>query len=302
MSNPPVVSVIIPTFNHSHFLRDALSSLLAQTYTKWEAIIINNFSEDDTVEVVKSFSDPRILLENFHNNGIIAASRNRGIAQARGKYVAFLDSDDTWCEDKLEKCMHYFDKDIVLVSHGLRWIGEQKRDMFCGPEQRATFESLLDKGNCITPSATVVNKDFLVSVGCFSENPAIVTAEDYHLWVKLARLEKKMYFINEILGEYRVHSSNQSGSVLRQLNAELYVFNQFISKANWYNLRGRVRIRRRYGIAYYGAGRAMQRNGKIKESWKLLFKGIIYWPFNIKNYIAIILGFLAIVRVSRVLK
>src|SRR3989304_1426515 len=80
MTPSPLVSVIIPTYNHAHFLREALESVCAQTHANWEAVVINNYSEDNTVEVVESFKDPRIRLENFRNNGVIAAFRNRGIA------------------------------------------------------------------------------------------------------------------------------------------------------------------------------------------------------------------------------
>lgn len=296
MNHSPAITVVIPTYNHAHFLREALCSLCAQTYTDWEAIVINNFSEDDTVEVVESFADSRIILENFRNNGIIAASRNRGIALARGRYVAFLDSDDTWYPEKLARCMGHFNNDIGLVCHGLRWIGSQERDMFCGPEQRATFDALLDEGNCITPSATVVLKELLESVGGFSEDPAVVTAEDYHLWIKLAQAGNKMHFIREILGQYRIHSGNQSGSVRRQLSADLRVCDEFFPIEESRSLQMRVRVRRRYCRAYYGAGRAMQRNGKFDQSWSFLLRGIVYWPLFVKSYVAIIFGLAGVAR------
>jgi hypothetical protein len=112
----------------------------------------------------------------------------------------------------------------------------------------------------------------LESVGFFSEDPPIVTAEEYHLWIKLAQAGNKMYFIKEMLGQYRIHSGNQSGSVMRQLNADLRVFNEFLPKENLYSLEREVRVRRRYCIVYYGAGRAMHRNGKFEQSWTLLFR------------------------------
>lgn len=293
MSNLPTVTVVIPTYNHAHFLQVALTSLLAQTYTDWEAVVVNNFSDDDTVTVVEAFNDSRIILENFRNNGNIAASRNRGIKMARGKYLAFLDSDDTWHPKKLAECMEYFNNGIGLVCHGLRRIGDQDRDMFCGPEHLATFDALLYEGNCITPSATVVVKDEVESVGCFSENPSLITVEDYHLWIKLARVGCRMHFIREILGEYRVHSGNQSGSVLRHFNAELRVIDEFFPDDNSRNLKTRIRVRRRYCIAYYGAGRGMQRNGQFAQSLPLLLRAIAYCPWFMKNYAAIILSVLS---------
>jgi len=128
------------------------------------------------------------------------------------------------------------------------------------------------------------------SVGCFSENPTIVTAEDYDLWIKLAQVNVKMHFIMHILGRYRVHSGNQSGSVLRHLNAILCVLENFFPVDSSRSFKIRMRIRRRYSIAYYGAGRMMQHNGQLAQSWPLLFCAITYSPFYLKSYIAILLG------------
>ena len=86
----PIVSIIIPCYNHAHFLREALQSVQMQSFSDWEVVVINNYSKDETIAVVTSFEDSRIRLENFHNNGVIAASRNRGIALARGRYIAIL--------------------------------------------------------------------------------------------------------------------------------------------------------------------------------------------------------------------
>ena len=296
MSHLPVITVVIPTYNHAHFLGDALDSLCAQTYTKWEAIVVNNFSDDNTIVVVESYKDPRIILENFSNNGVIAASRNRGIVLSRGKYIAFLDSDDTWYPTKLARCMEQFAEDIDLVCHGLRWFGDQKRDVLCGPRQAATFDALVYKGCSITTSAAVVLKERLEVAGCFSENLEIVTAEDYHLWIKLAQAGAKMHFIMEILGGYRVHSCNQSGSVLRHMNAILYVVEQFIPDKSSWGFKTRIRVNWRYSIAYYGAGRLMQNNKQHAKALPLLFHAILYSPFFIKGYYAIFLGLVGMVR------
>ena len=96
MNKIPAVSIVIPTYNHGYFLKKCLQSVIDQTLTDWEAIVINNFSEDNTIDVVNSFHDPRIHLVNFKNNGIIAASRNEGIKISNADLIAFLDSDDSW--------------------------------------------------------------------------------------------------------------------------------------------------------------------------------------------------------------
>jgi glycosyltransferase involved in cell wall biosynthesis len=286
MSLSPAVTVVIPTYNHAHFLKEALRSLCEQSYTDWEAIIVNNYSEDDTVSVVESFGDSRMVLENFRNNGVIAASRNRGIALARGRYVAFLDSDDTWYKDKLLHCIPYLDQGADLVSHALQCIGDREGPMYCGPEQRATFDAMLDKGSCITPSATVVRKEILDLVGNFSEDPACVTSEDYHLWLKLAREGVCMRFTTEILGEYRIHVGNQSGSVLRHLNSVLCVIDDFLPATSTTSFLMWRRRRQRYGLAYYSAGRGMQKNKQYADALKLFFHSVTLRPHFIKTYVA----------------
>ena len=113
----PLVSIVIPTYNHAEFLRLAIQSIIEQTYDNWEIIIINNYSTDTTVELVEKFKEPRIRLINFNNNGVIATSRNIGIKKSRGEWIAFLDSDDIWYPSKLEKCMSIIgdDKNVTAV-------------------------------------------------------------------------------------------------------------------------------------------------------------------------------------------
>lgn len=287
MTAIPVVTVVIPTYNHAHFLPDTLTSLQDQTLGDWEAIVVNNYSDDDTIEVVESFADRRFRLVNFRNKGIIAASRNLGIALARGRYIAFLDSDDTWYPRKLECCVPYLDMGAALVSHGLRYIGDIDRDVYCGPKSRATFDALLDKGSCITPTATVVRKSALDAVGRFSENPLIVGAEDYHLWLKLAKADIRMLFLSEILGQYRVHSGSQSALILKTLNSELSVVDEYLeAESRGLLLFWELRKKRRHGLAYYSAARAMHKSNQYRKALELYFLALGQRPFYFKIHIA----------------
>ena len=154
----PLVSIVIPTYNHAEFLKEALDSVCAQSVGDWEAIVVNNFSTDDTEQVVSGFADDRIRLVNFANHGVIAASRNQGIALAAGEFVAFLDSDDIWQPQKLERCLIRLAEGCDLVCHGESWVrdGGDSREVLYGPESRATFNALLFEGNCISTSAVVV--------------------------------------------------------------------------------------------------------------------------------------------------
>jgi teichuronic acid biosynthesis glycosyltransferase TuaG len=286
MNGNPVVSIVIPTYNHAPYLKEALESVRSQVFTDWEAIVVNNYSEDNTIEVVESFNDPRIILVNFHNHGCIAASRNEGIRRARAELVAFLDSDDIWYSDKLKFCLAALQPQDGLVVHEMLFIrdGIRLQKLNIGTEERATFERLLYEGNCITTSATIIRKEALLAVGSFSEDKEIITAEDFDLWLKLIKLGVKPRFISKVLGDYRLHAGNASKSFLRQMDATLKVLGRhFPDRPSWEE---KIKIRRRKAIMYSDFGRVFQKNGNRLEALKLFTKSIATFPFTWKVYLA----------------
>jgi glycosyltransferase involved in cell wall biosynthesis len=283
----PLVSVVIPTFNHACYLSGALQSVLDQTYTRWEAIVIDNHSTDNTDEVMASFADPRINYLKIHNSGVIAASRNAGIRAAKGQWIAFLDSDDCWYPSKLKQCIPHLKNETDLVAHSLKVIGERNGYIFCGPKQLATFDALLKKGSCITPSATIIRKSLLDKVHGFSESLRLNTAEDYHLWIKLARENISMKFLPEILGEYRVHAGNQSGSAVRHMHSVLKVIDDFLPSDSYATFSTKLRARRCKAHPYYGAARQLYKNRNFSEAWPLFIYSLIFWPFQTRSYVGI---------------
>jgi glycosyltransferase involved in cell wall biosynthesis len=287
MQNPeaPLVSVIIPTYNHAQFLQAAIQSVIGQTFTDWEVVVVNNYSEDNTIEVVASFDDPRIRLVNFRNNGIIAASRNYGIDLAKGRYIAFLDSDDVWYPDKLRFCVEAISGQADAVCHGEIWVkeGAAPHEVYYGPRERLSYLSLLYDGNCLSTSAMVVRKSAINKVGGFSENPTFVTAEDYELWLRLAKAGCVFTLIKKILGEYRIHGGNQSKVALRNYYAEVAVIEAHLASIGKEEGR-RLRARRRFSLAYYGAARAMQADGNHGAAAKLLLQSWWRYPFILRQY------------------
>ncbi len=286
----PCVSVIVPTYNHARFLRKALESIQAQTFTDWEAIVVNNFSEDDTVDIVNSFGDPRIRLENFANHGIIAAARNHGISLSKGRFIAFLDSDDVWYPEKLKSCLDTLGRGYDVVCHAETWVGPgtRRRDVSYGPEERATFDSLLLEGNCISTSAVVVRKEWLDRVGCFSVRPEFVTAEDYELWLRLAKDGAKIGFVTEILGEYLIHDGNQSRAALRNSQAVMAVFQSY-RRILGKDVPDR-RMRRREAIILYGGARGLQDNQQCWQAWPHFLRAVMRYPWVPKFYAAMLLN------------
>ena len=98
-----LVSIIMPAYNCGRFIRESIGSVLAQTYTNWELLIVDDCSTDDTETIVRAFKDPRMhYMRNEQNMGA-ALTRNRALREAKGRYIAFLDADDLWLPEKLEK-------------------------------------------------------------------------------------------------------------------------------------------------------------------------------------------------------
>lgn len=286
----PILSIVIPTYNHAHFLRAALDSILAQTFDDWEAIVVNNYSEDDTVAVVQSYDDARIRLVNFANNGIIATARNHGLSLTKAPWVAFLDSDDFWYPQKLQICMEKLAQGYDMVCHAEIWVGprDRRRVVRYGPEARASYERLLLDGNCISTSAVVVRREWLDRTGGFSTQPEFVTAEDYELWLKLARDGAKIGFVDEVLGEYLIHEGNQSRAALRNMQAVMSVFEQHRESMN-----GRVsaaRLRRREAVILYSGARGLQSAGQYRQAWPHFFKAVLRYPWVPRFYVAMLLN------------
>ena len=284
MTTKPYVSVVIPTFNHAKFLKKALDSVVAQGFQNWEAVVVNNFSTDNTIEVVNSFADPRIKLFNFSNNGVIAASRNHGLKEAAGDFIAFLDSDDVWYPNKLQKCVEQASAGYQFICHGELWINSDltQRTVMYGPASNATYNRLLYKGNCISTSTTFIAKSLLGSVQGFDENPEIITTEDYDLWLRLAAKNPRTSFIPEVLGEFHRLADSASSSVLRNLAAELTVLKTHFSTQPP-TIKNRLHMRHRYAIAHYGAAR--QLTNQPTQAIQLFARAFMLSPFFIKIYL-----------------
>jgi len=210
----PLISVIIPTYNHSNYLSRALQSVCDQTYFNWEAIVIDNNSTDDTNTVIGSFTDKRIRSLKINNNGIIAASRNMGIRAAKGEWIAFLDSDDWWSLDKLEACSIYMNDNVDLIYHNLDIIYDLpsffKKRKSSRKIKPPVLKNLLFKGNPITNSGVIVRKKLLLKVGGISEDAEMVAAEDYNTWLKIAAITDAFKYIPKSLGGNLVHAEGIS--------------------------------------------------------------------------------------------
>lgn len=211
----PLVSIVIPTYNRAVDLARAIKSIINQTYTNWECIIVDNYSQDSTDDVVKSFNDSRIKFFKIHNEGIIAISRNYAIRHAQGEYVAFLDSDDWWMPLKLTESLNYLNKGYDIVYHDLYKATKRKQQFYWRKVRSRkidspVFENLLRNGNALTNSSVVVRKNLFNQFDGLIEDKDFVGIEDFQGWLALSRLTEKFKRIPATLGYYWAGGGNVS--------------------------------------------------------------------------------------------
>lgn len=203
----PVVSVIIPTYNRVDKLKKTIESVLAQTFSDFELLICDDGSTDDTVTMVRQFADERIRWLSGSNSGGPATPRNRGIKDARGTWLAFLDSDDLWYTDKLEKQIALLTQNEklkavcsnanVLVNEELLTSPYFKDE----PSKLLTFDDML-KVNGVICSSMLLHKSLAIQMGGFPEAHSFKAIEDYALWLSISMLTD-IYYLKEPLLIYR---------------------------------------------------------------------------------------------------
>ena len=215
----PLVSIVIPTYNHAKFISKALKSVIDQTYKNWEAIIIDNESVDETYKLINNFNDSRIKYFKISNDGVIAKSRNLGIKEAKGDWVAFLDSDDWWTKDKLEVCFSKITKDVDFIYHAHEYVNKSKsffkKKIIKGRQlKKPILNDLLigtiTKGSQISNSSVIVRKNILIKIGGLNENKILVGSDDCDTWLRIAQITDQFLYINKKLSFYLVHNANTS--------------------------------------------------------------------------------------------
>jgi GT2 family glycosyltransferase len=189
----PAVTVVISTFNRAAIVGRAIRSVLAQTCQDWELIVVDDCSTDGTEQAVRSFSDARIRYIRHDRNRRQAAARNTGIRCARGEYVAFLDDDDEWLPEKLEKELEVFrnsDPEVGLVYSGRMMLDQQGRvvKIRIPAECGWVHEALLDLDFIRSPSGAMLKKEVLDRVEGFDET--FLNCEDYELWLRVTKVSK----------------------------------------------------------------------------------------------------------------
>jgi len=207
--------VIIPTYNRASLVTSAIKSVINQTYQDYEIIVIDDGSTDNTLDVLAAYSD-QIKYVLLPHSGNPATARNAGLSIAEGEYVAFLDSDDEWLPEKLERQVQILNSNpeigLICSNALVRYHGREQMDqLYLHPDwgfSGSVLPELLER-NFIITSTTIIRRAILEKTGAFCQLPAL-TAEDYDLWLRIASLSN-IHFIPDALAIY----TEYSGSNLR---------------------------------------------------------------------------------------
>jgi glycosyltransferase involved in cell wall biosynthesis len=208
----PLISVIIPTYNHGQFIEEAVESVLAQTYKNFEVIVVDDGSTDNTREILKKYE--RGITYIFQNNKGVSSARNHGLSIAKGEVIAFLDSDDVWLPEKLSSQLKIMqgEHSIGLVGCGsyvMDYLGNVEREWV--PKHYKSQEEFLQQlsiRNILhNPSCMLVKKECFNRAGFFNE--CLQFGEDWDMWLRIAK-HYKVDFAERPLMKFRKHGFSKS--------------------------------------------------------------------------------------------
>ena len=304
MAEAPRVSVIMPTHNVAPFVEEAIASVVAQTWTQWELVVIDDQSTDATPDVVRRHRDPRIRLIEKSREGVSRA-RNRGLSEATGSIISFLDGDDRWRPDALERLVAALEaREDRAVAYGEGVVMNAAGAVY-GPESAPALAArpsgdvvaALLAANCIVNAgATAVRRRALEQAGGFDES--LQMGEDWELWVRLAMVGPFHYIGGAPILEYRQRAGSATRLLVRDIAEGRKALDRAFGNPELEMRLGAValrRLRRRREAALYAHagteclkarqwaegrrcfGQALRRRPMGAREWVLWFLAVARW-------------------------
>lgn len=215
--NEPLVSIITPVYNAERFLSETIKSVKNQTYENWELLLVDDCSKDNSVSIIKEFqkNDYRIKYIKLEKNSGASVTRNTGIKNAKGRFIAFVDSDDIWEPNKLEIQIKYMlDKKLGFTFTSYRYMKENgtKTNKIAKAPNKINYNGLL-KNTIIGCSTVVIDRkiigDFLM--------PLVKKGQDTATWLMILRSQEYAYGIEEVLVDYRLVGDSLSSNKIKAL-------------------------------------------------------------------------------------
>ncbi|WP_129125877.1 glycosyltransferase family 2 protein [Geomonas oryzae] len=294
--NNPKVSVVITCYNYGKYLCGCLDSVLSQTYTNIEVIVVDDGSTDETHEVMLAYlPDPRIQYIFQSNRGQTVA-KNVGISHCRSEFIAFLDADDQWCPEKLEKQMNRFcDSSVGVVFCRAKYLDPDSAPLeyvmsgrYLQP-RRGTVTDWLIFDNFVQFSSVVLRKECIESFGLFDES--LKMGIDWDMWLKIST-KYAFDYVDEQLFYYRMgHSGQMSKNLEERFRCSDRITNVFLSKYG--HLLSKRTIRRAFAYTYCCRGEYLRTKNKW-GSTKFFLKAVFKNPTELGAYKGVVKNLLSI--------
>ena len=229
-----LVSIVMPFFNAERYIKDSIKSVMCQSYTNWELILINDQSSDSSLRIVREFAeqDSRLVLIDLEKNAGPANARNVGLKASNGQYVAFLDSDDKWMADKLKIQMILLKEEGQQLSYSGYYIIDHlsNRVKKYMPPASLDFNELL-KSNFIGNLTGILERELALSIGFENEGH-----EDYIFWLKALTQVGRVKGVQQYLGEYRQSGDGISHNKFRTLQWQWKIYRKYANQSFWKSL------------------------------------------------------------------
>ncbi|EWH14543.1 glycosyltransferase [Cellulophaga geojensis KL-A] len=280
----PLVSIIIPTYNRQLTIRRAIDSVLSQSYSNIEIIVVDDCSNDNTYLILENFkSDDRVQYIRLDKNVGGGGARNLGIKASKGEYIAFQDSDDVWLEDKLEKQMNAFfeNKELDVVFCKIKRISSNSISVFPSKDisRAKNLHIELLKANYIGTPSAIIKKSCLLSIGGFDES--LPRLQDWDLFIRLS-FSYNYFMINEVLCDAYL----QDNSITKNTKA-------LIKTINIFNIKFKDQIgslaRKDKSSVYEKYGSMLINEDEKSLSIKFFKKAILQYPFRLMLIIKFII-------------
>lgn len=234
--NEPLVSVVTPAYNAERFISETIESVLAQTYSNWEMIIVDDASTDRTIEIVQSYvnKDHRIKLHQLEKNSGSGVARNRAMDLAKGRFIAFLDSDDLWMPEKLERQIKFMLENDIAFSF-TKYVRMEEdgtvTNAVTDAPAKVTYDDLMK--HCVIGCLTVVLDRSKIGEERMLE---IRTRQDYVFWLMLTKKGFIAHGLPEVLSKYRLVENSISRNKLKAARQNWRVYYKIEDQPLWKSL------------------------------------------------------------------
>lgn len=284
-----MVSVIIPTYGRSpEIVLRAVESVKKQTYTEWELYVVDDNKEGNLYSeplkgLLEGQNDSRIHYLRMEKNSGACAARNKGIRESSGEYVAFLDDDDEWLPERLEKQLPALADENVGFTYCGVWILNEKtgkkKSSWIQFKQGNVYKLLLKANFMGGVSNFIIKRSAMEKCGAFRED--MPSSQDYELWIRLS----KQYEVSSVRENLTVLHIHEGDSITRSLDRRIAGFRKILD--SYYE--DIVKNKKIHSFQLYNLGKFLILNGQNKEGLQFLWKAMKLWPLSSFYYVAVIL-------------